>query len=204
MLIFDNPTDNILWYFHSSWRDDYEEQLRRKEKYADQADWKEFLIEREDALLKSANALGINSSKIANLKSIKRWPNPSQMAALDSKIACNPERKKLFEYLNDWYYHSLSAASHLSGNQLIPAMHLLSGSRVTGPYAFTPQLYKSDAISTVDTLFLAVLSECIIELGLTKVEDAKYIWTLLSEGIAPYAKGLYKLRYQTLLREKGT
>lgn len=203
VLIFDNPTDNIPWYFHSSWRDDYEEHLRRKEKYADQADWKDFLAQREVALLESANGLGINSSAITNLKSIKRWPNPGQMASPDSKIVRNLERKKLFEYLNDWYYHSLSAASHLSGNRLIPAMHLLSGASVTGTYAFTPELYKSDAVSTVDTLLMAIISECIIEMGLTKANEAKYIWTLLSE-LSPYTKGLYKLRYQTLLSDKGT
>ena len=197
VLVFDNPVDNARWYFQSSWRDDYEEHLRRKAKYANQADWKDFLAQREDVLLNSANELGINSSIINNIQSIKRWPNPNKMAT-NSKIVHDTQRKELFEYLNDWYYHTLSAASHLSGTRLIPALHLLSKASVTGPYAFTPELYKSEAISTVDTLLVAILSECIIELDLTKANETKYIWTLLSE-ISPYAKGLYKLRYQSLL-----
>ena len=200
VLIFDNPTENIRWYFHSSWREDYEEHQRRKKKYGDQSDWKEFLTQRETVLLKSADELGIYSSTINNVDKIKRWPNPGKMAT-GSKIVRDPKRKELFEYLNEWYYHSLSAASHQTGSRLIPAMHLLSGAKVTGPYAFRSELYKSEAVSTIDILLMAILSEFIIEMGLQKVDEAKYIWTILCET-SLYAKGLYKLRYQSLLKDK--
>lgn len=196
LFLLDDPNARTNRYYRANWRDEFEEDERRRGQYGNDPSWSEFLDQRRVWLESFADEIGISQQERAQPTKVAWWPTPGGMRK-DKSLSS--DLKRYFTYLNRWFYGSLSSASHLTGTRLIPAMHLLSGQLPEGPLALTTRLYKSEAMFTSYSLHLALLSECIHALGFDLGMKAQYLWVL----IAPYwppAKALYGRRYQALLQ----
>lgn len=196
LFLLDEPSARTPWYYRASWRDDVEENERRRAQYGSDPSWSDFLDKRSAWLASSADELRLSPHERADPTSITRWPIPSRMRKYPS---LKPDLKQYLVYLDRWFYGSLSSASHLTGPRLIPAMQILLGDLPTGSFALTPELYRSEATFTSYSLHLALLSECIHDLGFDLGAKARYLWALLAP-YWPLAKDMYSRRYQTLLQ----
>lgn len=200
VFLFDNPVENAKWYMRSSWREHREELDRFMERYSADPDFNEYIENRNKWLTESADEMLISKEERFQMTRIPYWPVGHQMIKHQKLSA---PRKAFLEYLNKWFYGSLSSASHLSGPRLIPAMLLLKGMEGGGPLSLTFQRYKSEAMFTAITLQLAILSECISQLDLEYREKAKYLWVILGDYWPP-TKEIYSNRYQSLLKDHGS
>ena len=133
---------------------------------------------------------GVSDEEAADLKRITYWPIPSQMKA-------QAKDREFLDYLDDWFYKTLSQDAHLS----FPGLAHRGAALLVKPGdERTAQLEKrrSQAVFTTITVVLALASEMehLLKFGLS--ERLAYVWGVLIKYWEE-ADDLYKMRYAQFL-----
>ncbi len=203
LLSEDLPT-RTQWFYKAGWRETREMVDRYSARYLKDPTWTEWLENHRRFLETTRIHWAITDDEIASLKKkkekqkkIRRWPLPGNM----KDWALRPENRAFFEYLNAWFYKSLSQDAHLSFPGLarrgVPLL-LKPGEERTAQL----ENRKSPAVSTTVTIILALASEIehLLQFGLG--ERLAFFWGVLIKYWQE-AEDLYKMRYAQFLTNAG-
>ncbi len=191
IFIFNDPQARIVWYHKSGWREFFEEHERYKATYSSDPKWADYLSWQETLVNYTRREWGITEEEANNpRRNISWWPNPGKMI---SDPDTSEERRVYLRYLNDWFYRSLSADSHLSWPGFARRSAFFLNQDEENRINLLKK-YKSDAVMTTIALILSLLSEIESEFHFSRAERLKYIWNIIS-GFSGEAKELYELRY---------
>ncbi len=188
--LFDDVDRRVEWFHKSGWREMFEEHERYKKAYGEDVAWAEYLDLQRTSVDYGRYEVGITDEEAVNPKKIQWWPNPGKM----TRDGGTPEdRTRYLNYLNDWFYKTLSADSHLSWPGFARrAAHFLNKDEDRRVNLL--RKYKSDCVVTSITLVLALLSEIECEFKFSRAERLKEVWNSLSEVFLE-AKELFEFRY---------
>ncbi len=195
VFLFENPSENIRWYWRSAWREYREDRDRYKERYGDDPRWSEWLETFEKTLEGFREPWFVEAGTDA--KDVRYWPHPGQMLRCSE---LSEDRRAFLQYLNDWFYKDLSRSSHLSGPGFILRSFTLF------EYPENPKReenlvhLKGSSVFTVVTLFLAILSEIEGAVRFGLAPRMEYLWGLL-KAHSEEALDLYEKRYSKLLQK---
>jgi len=199
VFVSEDVINRSQWYHRSGWRELQEEFDRYKSKYAGNSNWTEWLKLFQERLELSKKSWGISEAEANEPKTIKWWPTPPKML---KHSYSNSETKQFLEFLNDWFYRELSAASHLTLPGLIKASDQLIKDQSDDKQRESLLDFKSQCLTTTVTLLLALISEIEVIAKFGLQERISYIWGLLIQYWGD-AKGLYDMRYAKLLMERN-
>ncbi len=188
--LFDDLDHRLEWYHKSGWREAYEEYLRYRDRYGHDPAWKEYLGWQKAFADYAREQWDITDDEVSNVKSIQWWPNPGKMAR-DPHVS--QDRRCYLRYLNDWFYKTLSADSHLSW----PGFARRSGHFLNNDEEKRLNLlrkYKSDCVTGTISLVLSLLSEIECEFKFGRAQRLKEVWATLGEVVLE-TKELYEFRY---------
>jgi len=203
LLSEDLPT-RTQWFYKAGWREINETVERYSARYKDDPTWEEWLEAQRGFLESIRIHWAITDDEIASLKRkrekqkrIRRWPLPGKM----KDWALRSENRAFFEYLDAWFYKSLSQDAHLSfpglarrGAALLPK----PGEERTAHL----ERRKSQAVFTTTTIVLALASEMEHLLRFGLAERLAYVWGVLDEYWGE-AKDLYTVRYERFLKTES-
>jgi hypothetical protein len=192
--LLDDLPAHTAQYYQGGWREAWEEHDRYAHKYAAAPGWSEWINEHQMLLDRSADHFGITAAQRANPKTLPRWPLPSKMA----RRCASTERRDLLNYLYDWYYHYLSAQSHLSYTGLAMRAAALIPGQEPGDRAWKLDKMRSDQFFAATLMVLAFASEIELEFHYGDTQRLVYVWTFLAEHLG-MAKDLYEPWYRTRL-----
>ena len=188
--LFDDVDNRVGWFRRSGWREVFEEHKRYQKAYGVEAAWAEYLDLQKAFLDHDQHELNITDKEADDPKKIKWWPNPGKMIH-DGDTT--DDRTRYMSYLNDWFYKTLSADSHLSwpgfARRAIHFMDKDENQRVN-----RLRKYKSDCFVTAITLVLVLLSEIECEFRFGRTGRLKEVWNSLSEVFLE-AKEIFEFRY---------
>ena len=194
VFIMDDPSNRLEWYYKSGWREAKEEYERHQQAYGSDPDWEVDLASRKAFVDTMQREWNITNIEATDPKKIKWWPNPGGMIR-DSSTS--EDRRDYLRYLNDWFYRTLSADSHLSWPGLARrASHFLDKNEKERINRI--QKYKSDCFVTTMVLVLALLSEIEYEFKFGRTGRLKEVWKTLGDSFLE-SKELYDIRYANLL-----
>jgi len=181
------------WYYKAGWREAKEAYERYRAKYGENREWANWLELNGKFLENIRTTWGVSDEEAADLRRIRYWPIPSKMKD-------QAKDRAFLEYLDAWFYRTLSQDAHLS----FPGLAHRGAALLLGPgEERTAQLEKrkSNAVFTTITMVLALASEMehLLQFGLG--ERLAYVWGVLIEYWEE-AADLYRLRYATLLKEE--
>jgi hypothetical protein len=194
VFLFENLPAQMELYTKSGWRELYEEHQRYQAAYGNDPDWATWLTEVGRLVTEAETRYGVSAAEVANPSSIKWFPNPGKMA---KHKAVSPPSATFLTYMNDWFYKSLSAASHLSLPGLLVRAGRLFEVHLSDDDEEFLKKYKSDCVLTAIIVLVALLSELQIQLSFDLAPRCKYLWGALSDFGA--AKEVYDARYRALL-----
>lgn len=183
------------WFYKAGWREAKEAYERYRAKYGDRREWVDWLKAFGGNLETLRQEWGVSPEEATSPKRIEYWPIPSRML---KRQELAPETRTFLEYLEAWYYRTLSQEVHLSFPGLAhrgAALLLKPGEERTA--LLTKK--KSDAVLTTITIVLALASEMeyLLRFGLAK--RLAYIWGVLVEYWED-AKDLHAARYERFLK----
>lgn len=171
VFLFGDLPERTAWYYRAGWRELYEENVRLNGAYGADPDWTNWLKQHTAFVNKVRVDWGVTAAEEANPKLVPRWPIPPQMALQSSLDA---DRKAYLEYLTDWFYRALSQDAHLSWPGLARTGAALMPRQEVSDEQWRKM--KSDAVMTLVTLLLALVSELELELRYDLKERIKYVW----------------------------
>lgn len=193
VFLFQNPAEHIRWYWRSTWRECCEDVRRWKLSYGDDPHWTSWIASFEAMVDDYRKDWFVPPSEGSG--DIEYWPHPGQML---KRSELSSERREYLAYLNDWFYKDLSRSSHLSGPGLLTRSFMLFEAPGQSSRDAELSRFKGEAVFTVVTLFLCILSEIEGEVRFSLVKRMEYLWGLLRPGSLP-ARELYERRYRELL-----
>jgi hypothetical protein len=184
------------WYFKSGWREIVEEHNRQLERHGTSPTWQDWLARRGQMIASAKQQWRVTDEESTNLRLIKWWPTPG---AMKSHASISVERQAFLSYLNDWFYKSLSAQSHLSWPGLAYRAAALLPNQDEEERRWKLEKQRSDVFSTTAILTLAVISEIEGELRYGTHARLNYLWAVIG-GFFGDAKELYEMRYKSMLQ----
>jgi hypothetical protein len=193
LFLLEDLPNRTTWLQKAGWREMHEELARMRAAYAGQADWDEFLERFAGQLQILAEGFGITEAETRDPTSIRYWPIPSKM-----KREVSAGTAEYMEYLNSWFYRTLSQEAHLSWPGLV---RLSAGLIIDNDYDLgtdTLRKHKSDVVATAIVLLLALASELEVDLRYGLADRLKYVWGVLN----PYflmSKEIFERRYEARL-----
>ncbi len=182
------------WFYKSGWRESKETYDRYKSKYGETPAWADWLETYGKFLEMTRVDWGLSEQETADLTKIKYWPIPSQMKGQAKDPA-------FLEYLEAWFYRTLSQEAHLSFPGLVHRGSALL--RKPGEEREAQLIKrKSQAMGTTITVLLALASEMehLLRFGLG--ERLAFVWGVLIKYWEE-AEDLYKMRYAQFLTNAG-
>jgi len=157
----DLPT-RVQWYYKAGWRESKEAYDKFKSKYGDNPEWAKWLSSYGNFQESIRVDWGITDEEVASLKEkkekkkkIKFWPIPTKMKQWDLL----PENRDFFEYLEAWFYRTLSQEVHLSFPGLVHRGSSLLLKPGSEERVANLTKWKSRAVATTLTVMLALASE---------------------------------------------
>jgi len=189
----DMPT-RTQWYYKSGWREAKEAYERHRAKYGGNPSWARWLELNGKFLEGIRTEWAVSEEEAADLRRIRYWPIPSQMK--------DQARDRVFlEYLDAWFYRTLSQDAHLTFPGLAhrgAALLLRPGEERTAQL----EKRKSQAVFTTVTMVLALASEMEHLLGFGLGKRLEYVWGVLIKYWEE-AEDLYKMRYAGFVANSG-
>jgi hypothetical protein len=190
-LLEDLPA-RMPWYLKSGWRELLEEHQRYQAAYGSDPAWSSWLTGTGNFVASMQARAGVTPQEASAPSSIPWWPNPGQMLR-SGKLS--PQNLGYLQYLNDWFYRSLSSASHLS----LPGFMIRSGYLFDARHSDKREefltKYKSDSVVTATILLVALISELELSVGFGLGPRCAYLWGALAPSFGA-AQEVYSLRYQ--------
>jgi hypothetical protein len=203
ILIFDNPKQNMRWYHAAGWRSESEHIADIAERYAGDPAWDEWLVRYRARLAEVEEDAGITAAERANPKLISYWPRlgrvlTSQRRADDTTLM-DPTRREFLEFLDARHYGRLSSDAHLSPFGVVRRGWLLTDKKQRdATWDDLTLLYKSQVFANATTLYLAFLSELIMELNFEHEKTRiRTLWKHILRW--PEAQDIVSKRYGKLL-----
>jgi len=171
---------------------------RYKAEYGDRGEWTDWFKGYGEHIESTRVEWGVTEEEAADLTKIQYWPIPSRMMRhRDIK----EQTRTFLEYLDAWFYRTLSQAAHLS----FPGLAHRGAPLLVNPgdereARLTKR--KSQAVFTTITIVLALASEMehLLQFGLGV--QLAFVWTVLVEYWEE-ADDLYKMRYAQFLKNAG-
>lgn len=199
ILLFDQPKENVRWYYASGWREAKDYHQRLSQKHGADPRWTAWLQGYQTDYVDGweSDAEITEEEKVSPKKSLKWWPNPGGMVT--KATFSDSKRKEFLAFLNDWFYKNLSGDSHLSLLGLARrAGHLFDygGSADEPPDV----LFKYRGQVTLDalSLYIAFLSEIAGQLEFSlECKRLHECWAYLHAW--DEARELYEIRYRSWL-----
>ena len=192
IFVFSDLEARVAWFYKSGWREVNEEHARLEERYGNDPEWQPYISSLARMLADAHSAWDVTSEEASDPPKIKRFPIPDRMVA-DKTLAS--DRKAQLQYLLDWYYRRMSQDAHLSWPGLArrSAVFFPSVSQEERGPAIARQ--RTDIISSLAALELALVSEIEIECRFGMAAKARYAWTVLAD-FSPDTKELYEQFYR--------
>jgi hypothetical protein len=182
------------WYHRGTWRELKEEFERQRSAYGCLAEWQSYLQRYEAALDQQRQVWGISETDADDLKRLPYWPIPGQMLR-SGKLS--DENQRFLQFLNDWFYRALSAATHMSGAGIARQYVVLLVTKDKGQEEMLAQL-KSASVFTALSLLLAICTEVNHLCRFDRETKLSYLWRILVEYCGD-AKDLFEWRYNGML-----
>lgn len=189
VFMFENPADRMSHYLRSGWREATEHHARLTARHGNEPEWTDWLAGYRKWIDAHDSDLGIGVAEKSNPQSVLWFPNPGKMM----RKATNPATRDLLGYLNDWFYRSLSADSHLSYIGLANRGGILAGASDA-----VQESVRHLVFLTAVTLYVALLSEVIVAARLPyETKRVHGMW----QQLLPYpsAQELWQKRYEGVL-----
>lgn len=181
-------------FYRGGWRESKETLERYRERYGDQPAWEQWLVQYEGFLGTVREDWGVRQEEAAHPNQIDWWPTPGQMRQHDLQ----PATRTFLEYLDAWFYKTLSQDAHLS----FPGLARRGAPLLLRPGEERDQQLlrrKSQGVFTTTTLILALATEFEHLLQYRTVHDRlAYVWKVLIEHWEE-ARDLYEMRYARFL-----
>ncbi len=186
------------WYYKGGWREVKEMYDRYKAEYGDRGEWADWFKGYGENIESTRVEWGVSEEEAADLTKIQYWPIPSQMMR---HRGIKEQTRAFLEYLDAWFYRTLSQAAHLSfpglahrGAPLLLKPGDERDARLTKR--------KSQAVFTTITIVLALASEMenLLQFGLR--ERLAFVWGVLVKYWEE-AGDLYRMRYAEFLTGQG-
>jgi hypothetical protein len=201
IFILDDYRDRLCWYITSGCREVTDQVERFKFRYANDPEWTKWLHDYEEAS-KAHFAIRDLVCGNATPPPSSPFPLPGAMISKKRKIRFNNEGSRDFlEYLNAWYYRTLSSASHSHwqglGERATQIFRMESASESDRKIALK---YKSDCLMQQVTLILCLLSELVLFTKFQGQSQLAYLWGILKQYWG-FADEIYRMRYETVLSE---
>ena len=174
------------------WREVNDECTRLKRRYAKDPEWQPHIAQLERLLTNTASEWNVSPGEVADPSKIKRFPIPDRMVH-DRNLTA--DRKHQLQYLLDWYYRKMSQDAHLTWPGLSRRAASLFPNVTPEERAASLARQRTDLISNLAALELALISEIEIECRFGMAQKARYAWTVLAD-FSPDTKELYAQFYE--------
>lgn len=181
-------------YHRGGWRELKEDFDRHRSEYGSLPEWQSWLKGYETALEQSRLTYGISKAESDNPRVLPYWPTPGQMLKHGE---LSDESNRFLQYLNDWVYRGLSAATHMSGAGIVRRHGVLLLTKDQGREEIVAKL-KSDGVFTTITLMVAICTEMNDMCRYGRDQTLSYLWGILIEYWGE-AKDLFERRYNGML-----
>lgn len=197
---------HVRWFYNAGWLEFSEALVRYQRDYGDSPEWSEFISKLEGFVRVQPQVLKLTEDEIKHPKrNIGYWPNPGKMARYLKRHYPQAPSIAFLEYLNDWFYKTLSGQSHLNAPGLterggVLADNLLKialGDNYENAREIKLDQFRKDQIWIAMTLMVSLLSEIEMHFHFGANEKLKYIWGVIIE-YSSQAKEVYLKRYSSL------
>ena len=180
-------------YEKAIWKEMREHVERLEQEFGKDPDWQEPIAARRRKMEEGIRQFGITPEEVANPKLILRWPKPREMRENTST-----ELREFLDYLNTWFYGSLSEDAHVKGLGFMRAFAgLVPTSRPDVSEAINR--HAMGTMGTAAAVLTSLLSEIQLSLRFDgQSERLKSLWILVIE-VASLSQGLYDRRYRDRL-----
>lgn len=197
-VLMEDPEGNSMRYEKAGYRQQWETFKREKERYGSDADWTNWINERDKFFDGLSQILNLTEEEKNDPASIDYWPTPPQLlkGKGNSSIALSSEKKVFLKEIKDWHYGEFSEASHSSWGGM--AMSVFVNSPETH---WTPGKFESDCVYYGILFLLMILSEIESFCHYSQNQKLCFIWTVLGASMKE-TKDYYDLRYSKILKNK--
>jgi hypothetical protein len=196
VFLFQDLPERSRWYYKSGWREVTEEYNRHVAVYGGDPEWKEWLNEFAQGIAQMEKTYEVTDEERNDPRRIPWWPHPGKM--LRHQVL-SEDRRAFLQYVNDWFYRSLSSHSHLS----LPGLFMRSAALLPGTDKgeddWRLEKQRSDAVVVSTVLTLAIMSEIELECHFGFGVRLSYVWGILN-GYFGLAKALHAQRYEGILQ----
>lgn len=163
-------------YFKAGWRENAEELARHQAKYGTNPSWQKWLAEFQAQLATCVPLYEITQEEQSDPSKIPYWPIPGR--ALKDRSISAPTRDRL-QYLNDWFYKSLSAHIHVSMPGLVMRTAALLPTQDEEHRRWLLGKQISDQALVSSLLVLAFVSEIELHFHFGLAARIQYVWGIL-------------------------
>ena len=196
VFVFEDLEQRVAWYHKAGWREIKEEVGRAKQRHGIDERWTGYIDGLERVLTNLKLELQITPEEEADpAKHIKRWPIPSGMK---KSASLSDDRRMFLQYLEDWFYRSLSQDVHLSFRGLARHSRYLLLQLIREHEPTEMRQHKSDVLGTTIVLLLALMSEIERQFALGLRTELKFVWGVINP-VFTQGQEIYELRYASAL-----
>lgn len=214
LYLLEDLPEHTKFYYRAAWRAEQEWLKQHQEHYQKRYGgkgkprWDAYIANRAEMLAKMEGVLGITPSEKADLNRISRWP---KMGQLRKRLKNSPATLSFLEYLDDWFYNSLSSHSHgepMGVGEMglhflgIDELKMISGEDRDGVERRLDEKivqFRTTQVWMAVTLLLSLISEIRVHFGYDLLENnLRFVWTAIN-GYSEISREVYEERYESLL-----
>lgn len=212
-LLQDLP-EHTRQYYRAAWRAEQESLRRHREHYHERYGgkgkprWDAYIENRTKMLAAMESVMKITPEEKADLNLIPRWP---KMRQLRQRLKDTPAVLAYLEYLDDWFYDTLSSYSHgepMGLGQMglyflgVEELKLIAGDdREDVERRLDEKIveFRTTQVWMAITLIVSLISEIQVDFGYDILrERLLYVWTVINE-YSDISREVYEERYKELL-----
>lgn len=195
--ICEDPKKRISEFLKSGYREIIEDQQRFQSRQFEGDAFDKWMMRSNDfiQIYKKNFIVKISSEEERNPSLIRYFPHPGQI--LSKKKLTNLKNQDFASFLNDWFYVSLSQATHLnSWSGLAMRMKAIHFDEKSNDDRDILEKTKSDHFIVLVTIFLLLLHEINTTLKFSYKPQLEYIWTVINSYF-DFSQDVYNKRYSS-------
>lgn len=191
VFLFESLAARTEHFYKGGWRDAYLDTERlRRERGADPS-WGPTLAVRQADLDRMKLQFALTFDEIADPEHrIESWPRLHPMIR-----KLKGDRASYLQYLNDWFYRTLSVEAHPTWLGLGKALTVLGDGKDQGERRAELDMVRTKGATVSLAILLALITEVERELKFGEMGDIKYVWSILSSW-DPDVKDFYEHVYE--------
>lgn len=205
---------NTNYYYHAAWRAEQESLRRHQEHYQKRYGgkgkprWDAYIENKTKKLAAMEAVMKIAPEEKANLNLIPRWP---KMRQLRQRLKDSTAVLSYLEYLDDWFYDTLSSYSygepmglgqmglHFLGVEELKAIAGEDREGVERKLDEKIVEFRTTQVWMAITLIMSLTSEIHVNFGYDILKERLlYVWAIINE-YSDISREVYEKRYKELL-----